>query len=98
MNPYGLTGALYPLQLASTMGNPVFSRSIAELMPVPEFIRRAGWWNLPLLLHLAVIGLGALSFLIPLCWFIAVRLFGSERSRASTADEGEKRLRRPENR
>jgi tetratricopeptide (TPR) repeat protein len=93
VNPYGLAGALYPLQLASTMGNPVFSRSIAELLPVPEFIRRAGWWNLPLQLHLATIALGALSFLIPLCWLLGVRLFGSDHPRANTVGEEEVRSR-----
>ncbi len=95
VNPYGLTGALYPLQLASTMGNPIFSRSIAELTPVPEFIRRTPqWWrNLPLMLHLATIALGALSFLVPLCWLVGVRLFGSETSRANAPREGEVRSR-----
>ncbi len=77
------------------MGNPVFSRSIAELTPVPEFIRRTPeWWrNLPLMLHLATIALGALSFLVPLCWLVGVRLFGSETSRANAAGEGEVRSR-----
>src|SRR5262249_47338725 len=82
VNPYGLTGALYPVQLASTMSNPIFSSTIGELMPVPEFIRRAGWWNLPLDLHLATIALGALSFLIPLFWVVGVRLFGAEPDRS----------------
>jgi tetratricopeptide (TPR) repeat protein len=93
INPYGLRGALYPLQLASTMRNPVFSQSIAELLPVPEFIRRAGWWNLPLQLHLATIALGALSFLIPSCWSLGVRLFGSNPPRAGTGSDEEVRPR-----
>ncbi len=95
VNPYGFTGALYPLQLASTMGNPVFSQSIGELMPVPEFIRRTPeWWsNLPLVLHLATIALGALSFLVPLCWSIGARLSGSEVSPANAAGEAEVRSR-----
>ncbi len=97
VNPYGLTGAIYPLQLASTMGNPIFSQSIGELTPVPEFIRRVPewWWNLPLMLHLATIALGALSFLVPLCWLVGVRLFGSDVSQANAAGEGGARSRSP---
>jgi tetratricopeptide (TPR) repeat protein len=89
VNPYGLTGALYPLQLARTMANPIFSQSIAELLPVPEFIRRAGWWNLPLQLHLATMAVGVLSFLVPLCWMLGVRLFGSKQSPVRAAGQGE---------
>ena len=33
-------GALYPLELAGTMSNPIFSRNIAELTPIPDFIER----------------------------------------------------------
>ena len=47
---------------------------IAELTPIPLFIREAGWANLPLLLHVATMGLGGLSFLVPLVWLVAVRL------------------------
>jgi hypothetical protein len=69
VNPYGLRGALYPLELAQTMANPLFSQTIAELMPVPLFIERsAGWHSLPLQLHVATMVLGALSFLVPLGW------------------------------
>jgi tetratricopeptide (TPR) repeat protein len=89
VNPYGLTGAIYPLQLAQTMSNPIFSQSIAELLPVPEFIRRAGWWNLPLDLHLVAMALGALSFLIPLCWVVGVRCFGSERVSPDGSNQNE---------
>ncbi len=74
VNPYGVTGALFPLELARTMGNPMFARTIAELTPIPLFIQRsAGWHSLPLQLHLATMILGALSFLIPLAWTLAVR-------------------------
>jgi tetratricopeptide (TPR) repeat protein len=75
INPYGFRGAIYPLELAGTMGNPIFSRGIAELTPIPLFIQRSGLSSLPLQLHLATMALGALSFLIPLCWtaFVAVR-------------------------
>jgi tetratricopeptide (TPR) repeat protein len=66
-NPYGLAGALFPLELARTMGNPMFTRAIAELTPIPLFIERSGGGHsLPLQLHLATMGLGALSFLLPL--------------------------------
>ena len=68
INPYFITGALYPLELAGTMRNPIFSHNIAELMPIPDFIASAGLRNLPLQLHFATIILGALSFLIPLVW------------------------------
>jgi tetratricopeptide (TPR) repeat protein len=78
INPYGFRGALYPLELISTMRNPVFSRSVAELLPVPEFIRRAGWFNLPLQLHLATMALGALSFLLPMGWLTGIRVFSSQ--------------------
>ena len=75
INPYFLTGALYPLELAGTMGNPIFSRSIAELKPIWDFIREPGGiWNLPMQLHLATMALGVLSFLIPLVWSIRIRL------------------------
>jgi tetratricopeptide (TPR) repeat protein len=80
INPYFLTGALYPLELARTMSSPIFSRKIAELTPIPLFIARDGWWNLPLQLHLATMVLGALSFLVPLGWLVGVRLSGSATS------------------
>ena len=82
INPYGISGALFPIQIAGTMGNPVFSRSILELTPIPEFIKRAGFRNLPLQLHLFTMGLGALSFLIPISWVILVRLFGASVARS----------------
>src|SRR5271157_5441408 len=78
LNPYGLRGAIYPLELARTMSNPIFSRSIAELTPIPLFIEKSGLANLPLQLHLATMLLGALSFLVPIGWLIAVRLRGRE--------------------
>ena len=40
INPYFITGALYPLELAGTMSNPIFSQNIAELMPIPDFITK----------------------------------------------------------
>ncbi|MFO0907971.1 MAG: hypothetical protein U0794_06350 [Isosphaeraceae bacterium] len=74
VNPYGLHGALYPLELASTMGNPVFSLKIAELTPIPEFIRRDGLISLPLRLQLLTLLIGGLSFLVPLTWVVWKRL------------------------
>lgn len=73
VNPYGLWGALFPIQLLRTMGDPVFE-NIGELQPLPKFIRSAGWGNPSLHLHLATMGLGALSFLLPIAWRVAVRL------------------------
>ena len=67
-NPYGLEGALFPIQLAGTMANPIFHKTIAELTPIPEFISRHGLSALPLRIHLGVLGLGALSFVLPLAW------------------------------
>jgi tetratricopeptide (TPR) repeat protein len=74
VNPYGLRGALFPLELVGTMGNPVFSSSIAELMPVPVFIEQMGLRILPLQLHLATMALGALSFVVPILWGGTVRV------------------------
>lgn len=73
VNPYFLRGALYPLELASTMRNPIFSDTIAELSPLPRFIQQTRMRNLPLQLHIATIFLGALSFVIPIFWTALVR-------------------------
>ena len=67
-NPYGLVGALYPIQLAGTMSNPIFKNSIGELKPLPTFIEEVGLDSRPLQLHLAAFVLGGLSFLLPLAW------------------------------
>ncbi|HMB06088.1 MAG TPA: tetratricopeptide repeat protein [Isosphaeraceae bacterium] len=75
INPYGLAGALYPFALARTMGDPIFTTTIAELTPIPLFLRRsAGHIGLPLFLHFATMALGALSFFVPMLWVAAVRL------------------------
>jgi tetratricopeptide (TPR) repeat protein len=68
INPYGLHGALYPLELAGTMRNPIFSQNIAELMSIPDLMKSSGLWNRLLQLHLAIMALGALSFVVPLSW------------------------------
>ncbi|HEY2158960.1 MAG TPA: hypothetical protein VGH33_25240, partial [Isosphaeraceae bacterium] len=73
VNPYGIPGALYPLQLAATMGNPIFE-TIGELDPLLSFARKAGLSNGPLLLHLATILLGVTSFLVPIVWRVARRM------------------------
>ena len=86
VNPYGITGALYPIQLAGTMSNPIFSRSIGELTPIPVFIERAGLWNLPLQLHLLTMALGAFSFLLPIGWLIANSTLRSRTTRGCPSD------------
>jgi tetratricopeptide (TPR) repeat protein len=92
INPYGIRGALYPLELISTMRNPVFSRSVAELLPVPEFIRRTGWFNLPLQLHLAAMALGVLSFAVPMGWRLGIGVLAPEPNPAApqAAAQGER--------
>ncbi len=76
-NPYGIRGAVFPIELAGTMTNKIFSDTIGELTPIPLFIQRAGLGNLPLQLHFITMALGALSFLVPLLWRIGVGLFGT---------------------
>ena len=73
INPYGLTGALYPLQIAGTMSNPVFSNAIAELTPIPAFIKKDGLISLPMRLHLLTMAVGAMSFLMPMTWVVFTR-------------------------
>jgi tetratricopeptide (TPR) repeat protein len=77
INPYGLRGAVFPIELAGTMTNKVFSEGIAELWSIPFFIRQAGLNNLPLQLHFLTLTLGILSFLIPGSWWLGVGLRGS---------------------
>ncbi|WP_240911365.1 tetratricopeptide repeat protein [Paludisphaera soli] len=96
LNPYGLHGAIYPLELAGTMRSPDFSRTIAELKPIPQFIQESGFGNVPLQIHFATIALGALSFLIPILDAGASRLRG-ERAASEPAPppepDGRKRKR-----
>ena len=73
-NPYGIVGALFPLQLAETMRSPIFSRYIAELTPIPQFIESAGLGNVPLQMHLATLVLGGVSFVLPVLWRAKVRV------------------------
>ena len=74
VNPYGLRGALYPLQLAGTMANPIFKETIAELEPIAHFIGRSGLTSVPLCIHLFAMVLGAASFVVPLLWSGWVRV------------------------
>ena len=72
INPYGIAGALYPIQLAGTMSNPIFARNVAELWSVQTFIREnKGVANLSLQLHFLAMLVGVLSFVIPLVWHFA---------------------------
>ena len=71
-NPYGFRGLIFPLELAGTMGNPVF-RSIGELTPIPQFIQSLGFKQFPLHFSiksipvaLEVIATGFTSFPLPL--------------------------------
>ena len=73
-NPYGLVGALYPIELAGTMSNPIFKNTIGELKPLLKFIEEVGFDSLPLQLHIVTFFLGALSFLVPIFWTVWVRL------------------------
>jgi tetratricopeptide (TPR) repeat protein len=94
VNPYGLRGALFPLELVGTMGNPVFARSIAELMPVPAFIEEMGLRHLPLILHLATMALGGLSFVVPIVWRGAVRLRDGRAAEPAAEGKGKRRKRK----
>lgn len=80
LNPYGIRGAVFPIVLAGTMTNQVFSKNVAELWSIPHFIKQAGLANLPLQLHLFSLALGVLSFLVPFGWWVSTRVFGAGRS------------------
>ncbi len=89
LNPYGLEGVIYPIQLLGTMGNPIFKDSIGELKPLPKFIQEVGLDSLPLRLHLLTFALGLLSFALPLLWrgWVAI----ADRGRAKEALKGRKK-------
>ncbi len=94
VNPYGIRGALFPLALAGTMGNKVFE-SIGELRPILTFIRENGsFQNLPLQLHFALLGIGALSFLIPGVWQLGVWAESRRDPKASAEPGGKGRKKR----
>ncbi len=82
VNPYFISGALYPIELAGTMRNPIFSQNIAELKTIPDFLKSAGIYNLPMQLHLLAMVVGALSFVLPLVWLLRTRL-ASNRANSS---------------
>ncbi len=67
-NPYGLAGALYPIQLARTMSSQIFKDTIGELKPLLVFVEEVGLDSLPLQLHLLTVIVGGLSFLVPWVW------------------------------
>ena len=94
LNPYGLMGALYPLQLAGTMSNPVFS-DIGELQSIPDFIARTGLDNRVLQLHLLTMVLGAFSFLLPILWLIPDQLDRAEATELPSRKEKKKLARKP---
>ncbi|HEU5117957.1 MAG TPA: hypothetical protein VFT74_15135, partial [Isosphaeraceae bacterium] len=94
INPYGIRGALFPLALAGTMGNKVFE-SIGELRPILTFIRETGsFQNLSLQLHFALLGLGALSFLIPGLWQLGVWAESRRNPKLSAEPSGKGRKKR----
>lgn len=72
-NPYGLEGALFPVELTQTMNAKVFNEHIDELTSIPRFIQRHGLSSLPLQLHFFVMGLGFLSFALPMAWRLLAR-------------------------
>ncbi|WP_240906955.1 tetratricopeptide repeat protein [Paludisphaera rhizosphaerae] len=76
INPYGFRGAIYPLELAGTMNSPDFSKTIAELKSIPDFIAESGFTNVPLHIHFATILIGALSFVVPILAAGASRVRG----------------------
>ncbi len=73
-NPYGLKGALNPIDLAGTMRNPIFQQTILELKPLTTFIDEVGLDSLLLRIHLLTFLLGALSFVLPIVWGASVGL------------------------
>lgn len=79
LNPYGFRGAIYPLELAGTMNSRDFSKTIAELKSIPDFIAESGFTNVILHIHFATILLGALSFVVPVLAAGASRLRGMAR-------------------
>jgi tetratricopeptide (TPR) repeat protein len=74
-NPYGLAGAFYPIQLSETMRNPIFKETILELEPLTSFVKKVGFDNLLMKIHLATFVLGGLSFLLPIIWGASVGLW-----------------------
>lgn len=92
-NPYFLEGALFPLRLAETMTNPVFAATIAELTPIPIFLKRYGSGSFMLRLHFFVGVLGGLSFLT--LWAQSIRAAIGRRSAAQTDGKGKKTGGRP---
>lgn len=47
VNPYGLRGALFPLELLKTMGDETFAKHIAELSSIPKLVQDWGLDPMP---------------------------------------------------
>lgn len=90
LNPYGLLGAFFPIQLAQTMSNPIFEQTIAELMPVLTFVDQMGVKNLPLQLHILTVVVGGMSFLLPILWRVSVRVTGRAEKAAAPLPKGKR--------
>ena len=84
MNPYGFAGAVYPIELLGTMGNPIFKQSIGELKPVLTLFAEVGFDLLPLQIHFLTIALGALSFVVPATWRVVTTLKDRHLAKALT--------------
>ncbi len=84
-NPYGLRGAVYPIELLGTMGNPIF-KNIGELKPVATLWAEVGFDSLPLTLHFALMVLGGLSFVIPTVWRVVTRIQDYRTTRLTPAE------------
>ena len=94
VNPYGIRGAIYPIELLGTMGNPIF-RTIGELKPVPTLFAEVGFDSIPLDLHLFLIIFGGVSFLIPGVWRIATSLQDRRLARLVPAEPASGRKKPP---
>ncbi len=91
LNPYGLSGMFFPIQLWGTMRDPVF-KNIDELKPLLVLFRQTGGHILPLQIHIATFFIGGLSFLLPMLWQITVwfRDRGGENAPAPDAASAKK--------
>lgn len=87
-NPYFLEGAMFPLSLASTMGSDAF-KTIAELQSIQDFVKSAGWWNVPIWIYITTIAVGTFSFVVPAAWSIAQ--FVATRARAAASKRRKRR-------
>ena len=84
INPYGLAGAVYPIELLGTMSNPIFKQSIGELKPVLTLFAEVGFDLLPLQMHFLTIAVGALSFVVPATWRVVTAIQDRQRAKRMT--------------